>query len=330
MESAFEREATVVFYVIIYTTETLLLLLCGNEGIADFTGAGRYELTMIILLNALACDYVYETYLRDERLISWVYGLIACCFLVITVPILHGLSTYPAQMQNMRGLTDYLQENDLNYGYATFWNAGKNTVLSNGDVQINGILLGNGKITPRLWLSSENWYEPDAWQGDTFLLLTEEEWRQLTAGDSANTVYGTPERELQYGGYHILAYDYNVAESGFSGKIDGTRNYLPTMCCSNEAMRQSDGSVQIASGDILYGPYIKLEDGSYHVTADLTGSTEIWNTSDCGGNVIGTYAVTPENNQIDFTLLEDTQNVEFVIRGGNQAVTVTGIYLEKE
>ena len=36
-------------------------------------------------------------------------------------------------------------------------------------------------------------YEPDAWQGDTFLLLTEEAWRQFTADGIAAPVCGAGE-----------------------------------------------------------------------------------------------------------------------------------------
>ena len=319
-----------VFYVVIYTTETILLLLCGNVGIAAYAAAARYELVMIVLLNALSCDYVYETYIKEERLISWVYGLIACCFLVITLPIMDGISTYPAQMQNMRGLTDYLQENDLRYGYASFWHAGKHTVLSDGKVQINGVVLGDSAVTPYLWLSCEDCYDPDTYYGETFLMLTEDEWQQFMTDGLSASVYGKPERELQYDGYHILVFDYNIAENGFSGRLDGTRNFLSSMHCSNEAMWQSDGSVRIASGDILYGPYIKLGSGSYHMAIDLTEATEITVTSDCGENVIGTYAITPENNHINFTFSEDCQNVEFVISGETPELIVTGIWIEEE
>ena len=64
-------------------------------------------------------------------------------------------------------LLDFLRANRLEYGYASFWNAGKFTVLSNHEVRVRQVMFEGGIPVPMRKLSSNRWYLPSAWRGPT-------------------------------------------------------------------------------------------------------------------------------------------------------------------
>lgn len=111
-----------------------------------------------------------------------------------------------------KGVTDFLIENDLQYGYATFFNAEEYSVLSNNKVRVRGILLDDGKIKPHYWLTSKRFYEPDYYVGKTFLLLTDNEIENgFTPHVFATNDLGKPSKVLKFKMYTIFVYDYNIA-----------------------------------------------------------------------------------------------------------------------
>ncbi len=68
-----------------------------------------------------------------------------------------------------RALLETLKENELSFGCSgIFWDTYKYTVLSNGEVEIISYI--DMPETPNLWLTSEQWYQPEYHQGRSFIL----------------------------------------------------------------------------------------------------------------------------------------------------------------
>jgi hypothetical protein len=115
-------------------------------------------------------------------------------------------------------LADYLVGQNLRYGYATYWNAGAITLLSRERTHVNAIVFGdNPPVSPFRWLAPAHAYAADAFQGRTFLLVTDQEYGGLNEGfGSLNKVslkayLGPPESERTFSGYHIMVYGFNLA-----------------------------------------------------------------------------------------------------------------------
>lgn len=91
----------------------------------------------------------------------------------------------PGQVDaNREHLLKILKQNDLQYGYSSYWNAGVLSVLSNENVRVRQIQITEGLPSPMRHLSANHWYEPSAWSGQSFLLLTKLEatainWKKL-------------------------------------------------------------------------------------------------------------------------------------------------------
>jgi hypothetical protein len=114
---------------------------------------------------------------------------------------------------NLENLKDFLLANDLHYGYATYWNAGVISVLSDEKVLIRQVLINGGLPMPHRHLSSNRWYRPRAWQGETFLLLTAQEASSIN-WDLLERRYQTkPLREVSFEGFKVFVFTQNLAKN---------------------------------------------------------------------------------------------------------------------
>ncbi|MDR1895037.1 MAG: hypothetical protein LBQ61_10200, partial [Spirochaetales bacterium] len=76
----------------------------------------------------------------------------------------------------------YLETHRLNYGFATFWNANVTAELSNGRIEIAGLAPDTIHVIHN-WLAPSAYENPDYHKGETFLLLTKDEW-ETYSGES--------------------------------------------------------------------------------------------------------------------------------------------------
>ena len=111
-------------------------------------------------------------------IVSLCIAAVGACFVTSAYPafVEMGISSKfdrsTARHHALDGLKDFLLENGLHYGYAKFWNAGVLSVLSDEKLLVRPIVMDQGRPKPDRWLSSNRWYRPGAWKGETFLLLT--------------------------------------------------------------------------------------------------------------------------------------------------------------
>jgi hypothetical protein len=155
--------------------------------------------------------------------------------LIISPVMLSGYANYVEPFQNAekivlasdkRFLTEYLNNEGLVYGYATFWNSNVISVLSGGAVKVRAIRLDSGLPQPYLHLSSLAWYRPEAHAGESFLLLTDAELKEL----NMNALYaqtGTPVKVLKFEGHNILVFDSNISSKLFTRSGDQMMQPLP-------------------------------------------------------------------------------------------------------
>ncbi|WP_157201347.1 hypothetical protein [Massilia sp. Root418] len=171
-------------------------------------------------------------------------------------------------------LLDYLRANGLHYGYASFWNAGKLTVLSGHEVKVRQVVIEGGVPMPMRKLASNRWYQPAAWSGPTFLMLTQGELAQVDLARLAAEV-GAPQRTLRHGDMTILVYPANLAVM----QSWNPRVSAPTHFPVSERSPHHTGHYDAKAGALVgeagtpgwlhYGPYIDIEPGRYAVSFDL-------------------------------------------------------------
>lgn len=105
-------------------------------------------------------------------------------------------------------LTRRLKENNLNYGYATFWRANGITVVSDSAVECRSVNITQDGISPYYYQSCRSWFEDQPGQEEYFLLMTHGEKEAMVncGSDLVNKVT----KEIETGGYYIWVFDENI------------------------------------------------------------------------------------------------------------------------
>jgi hypothetical protein len=111
-----------------------------------------------------------------------------------------------------KGVMSYLEKNDLDFGYATFWNSNVFTFLSNGKIEIahldktkvNGVSMLKDHYSYDKWLSPFYYYDKDYKKEERcFLLISKAEYK-LSSG---NNVFLNKSPAYEDSNYLIFVYD---------------------------------------------------------------------------------------------------------------------------
>ena len=105
-------------------------------------------------------------------------------------------------------LSEKLQEHNLTYGYATFWQANAITVISDSQVKCRSVEVDERGVWTRNYQCNKNWYEEQPEQENYFLLLTNNEANQLRAIDYI--LLRHPHEEIYAGNYVIWVFNKNI------------------------------------------------------------------------------------------------------------------------
>ncbi len=106
-------------------------------------------------------------------------------------------------------LTSFLMDKNLDYGYATFWNANSITVLSNSKVKVRNITLdGNGEAQKMLYQTQESWYNDQPGVDEYFLLLEGSEFESIK--DKNPELLKEAKKTYEFEEYYAVVFDRNI------------------------------------------------------------------------------------------------------------------------
>jgi hypothetical protein len=192
-----------------------------------------------------------------------------------------GFARVVPENASEQGLSRFLQQHGLTYGYATYWNSHVVTVISGGKVKVRPIVLS--PVQGMMHLSSSQWYRPEAHVGPTFLVLTPQEVK-LVEQSNLLAMTGPPRETLHHRDYSIYVFNDN-----FGGRIPAWDFTLkaPTHVAYDSTTPHTVGRYVAASGDqagpgwlqsergevgaLAYGPYVRLQGGNYVASFDVAG-----------------------------------------------------------
>ncbi len=260
--------------------------------------------------------------------------------------------TTEKQQNNLDALIKYLKSKDLKYGYATYWNAGNLTILSNDKIKIRPVH-ANGIPQPFRHLSSDRWYQADAWKGKTFILLTEDEAKNIDL-KSLKEIGIVPIDKYIFNNWIIYVFEDNIASHivGWDYSYYKKVIILPSL----KTLHNVGSFIELNNNPIIYakenergflhyGPYIRIAEGKYRAIFELKvekrkellanyGTVDIASSQ---GSVIHANAIidgTKQNIVLDFNITGKTDFLEFrVFSNGNGNLSLSSISfmrLEKE
>ncbi len=204
--------------VALYALASLVALLMIMLGTSVFNA--RYLIPPVFLLviavAALPFNFRDNIFFDIARLVV-VIGFCTNLFVINTNywGTYHVSEIHKADAQNFDQPTELahlLLENDLRYGFATFWQANVVTVLTDNTVKTRPIYIEDGRIFPMKWLSARNWYAEAATLGETFLILSAAEELALN-WDSFAALRGlTPSKIIQFRHYRVFVFPENIVQ----------------------------------------------------------------------------------------------------------------------
>lgn len=173
-------------------------------------------------------------------------------------------------------LGEFLEQQGLHYGYAPFWNAGNVTVLTRQRVKVRQVLFENGLPIPMRMLSSNRWYRPEAWRGQTFLAVQDNQ--QLNLPELYRRMGETAQVLRFEQTWYIYVFKNNLANlPGWDEEARQARHY-PVDASSAHLIGQFEsaaGGADLLSasaeefGPLLYGGHPGVVAGNYVASFDV-------------------------------------------------------------
>ncbi len=174
--------------------------------------AVNWRLSPIICTGLLVCFAAFrcaKDYVVPKRIAA-----VVMCMLVL----MSGISFKTIAEMDKNGIENnekyatiqYLKENGLNYGYATFWNSQVITVLSDSEVRAANVDVNENGIAPCPYQANRNWFEPQEGVEKYFVLLSNAEVETLMATDD-RAYFESPDIERHVTDYYII-YVFNSTD----------------------------------------------------------------------------------------------------------------------
>lgn len=284
----------------------------------------RYFLISFVLLIVIEASFLCEHFKQMSFLVKAGSLIMLSVWIVFNC---HDMNLYNRNAQAIvsqkREITSFLEEHDLHYGYATYWNAAENTARSNFSVQINSINYGPASLSPHRWLSSERWYQPNNYEGKTFLLFTNEELEFIDS-QAYRTLLGAPEEILTYGDYTIWVFPDNIAQYAWIADLSYNSIFEINghMLFNQFVQKQDNDGFDILHQGVLFGPYLTVSPGTYcidirvgpfcpkGITARITAQS--------GQKEIAEFPLASGDNHLTLLLDSVETEVEIVIENTTQ------------
>ncbi len=197
-------ERILLFYHWIMTAFVLYGFIFGN-----LSGV-NWRLTPIICSAVVVNMAVWKQLFASvdkRRLLALISSLVILSCAITSIQILTMPSDYGRDNELHKAM-ELLEENDLDYGYATYWNANVITLLSSSRVKVRDIYIEDEDIKNG-WLNSDKtWFEDQPGQEKYFVLLTNAEYE--SALEREHIILDDTVDTIREGNWVVLVKDKNI------------------------------------------------------------------------------------------------------------------------
>lgn len=121
-----------------------------------------------------------------------------------------GMRLLQARESPPMRLAQLLMDENLHWGYATWWNAGVTTVLTESKVRVSPVFNSDSGLAPFTCMIQREWYQTEAWSGETFLALSQNE-ATPEMFSSLEMNLGPESRLIRSPEFTVLVYEWNIA-----------------------------------------------------------------------------------------------------------------------
>ncbi len=200
----------------------LKLLLWSHIGVSAFIlyafifgclSGANWRLSPLVGSSVVVC-VAYAKWLWDKRGFGIRQSIIVLTAIMLPCLISAGsILSMPSDYgreNDLHKLTQVLEENNLDYGYATFWYSQSITVISDSKVKVRNVTIDDSGYSPYYYQSQYSWFNDQKDQEHYFLLLNEMEYNILDNTDKWDELARMKTGEIISDEYHILIFDENI------------------------------------------------------------------------------------------------------------------------
>ena len=349
------RQLVVVFTAASLGLNLFVMLATSLADMSSPTASVRYLVPTLMLMLLIMTGVMLERDARTPSPVTRALGVGALALLATSAPTTYLYPFNEFRHLPWRGLiiqtpdqqlTAFLERHGLRYGYSSFWNAGRSTVLSGGAVRVRQVVIERGLPVPMRNLASNRWFEADAWRGETFLMLRDSELPLLDQPVLAG--YAGQPRLLRHGDMNVLVYPANLAATlpAWDTAVRAPVRYRMDARTLHQTGVLDNGVLRAAAGEhgnLHFGPMRMLAPGRYAVSFELDagpaggkatgadfGMVDV--VTRAGSMVHARQAITAAGKQrltLRFSTDHTLNQVEFrVFTSGRGALALSAITLE--
>ncbi len=169
--------------------------------------AADWRLSPMIVTAVLCCMIQVNRIMKNtdgKRLAA----IILIPFAAMSILTVHQCLTIESENTNTKAIKEVieiLEDENISYGYATFWNANIITMTSESAVEARCIKFTENGISPDYYQTNRNWYGKDGKKGKCFVLMTQAEFTEhVTSGVNSFI------QAKDCGNFKILIYENNI------------------------------------------------------------------------------------------------------------------------
>lgn len=174
--------------------------------------AANWRLSPMICTGILVCFAAFRE--ARKHIVPQRLGAVMMCVFVfmssISFVTVAKMDKNGIESNEKYGIIQFLKDNSLDYGYATFWNSQVITVLSDSEVRAANVDVNDNGIAPCAYQANQNWFRPQEGISRYFVLLSDAE--EATLAETNDWIYfeTIPIEKLYYENY--VVYVFNSTE----------------------------------------------------------------------------------------------------------------------
>jgi len=200
------KEIFIVYLILVFYLSVTLFLYLFTVPLAHDVMTFRYFYPAV--LSAFIVLGLFISVVKWNEFLKTVAILFLVSFLSLSNYALYVKPSFANNLNRHERLGSYLSENDLTYGFASYWHSYVTTVFAKNSALVAPIYLSF--FDPMRWLSSEHWYH--RYDVDkTFIVFTNTEFKQYYDG-IANKIGQKADRIDNVDGFKVAIFNMNIAK----------------------------------------------------------------------------------------------------------------------
>lgn len=207
--------ALIFFKKFDYASKLLILAHYGVSAVIMFgyifgiLSAANWRLSPMICTGIMICFASFRA--AKSHVLAVRFSVIAACVLVlmsgISVKAIAEMEKNGIEHNRNYQLAKVLEENGLEYGFATFWNSQAITVLSDSKVRVSNTDINENGIAPCYYQANQQWFTQQEGIDEYFVLVSDHELSILQQTDDWMQFSDVVEDVIEIEGYKIFIFN---------------------------------------------------------------------------------------------------------------------------